>query len=72
MVFIDPPYFLQLKQKKLKRWNSKTLVKSVFEDPMAGTGTTGCAAKMLKRNFVLIEKNPQYVKLIRERLSQIP
>ncbi|MFZ8860267.1 MAG: DNA-methyltransferase [Thermocrinis sp.] len=195
MVFIDPPYFLQLKRKRLKRWNSKTLVKGVFEewdrfssfeeydgfieslllevkrvmkpnatlwvmgtyhnifrvgkimqdldfwilndviwvktnpmpnwlgvrftnatetliwavkdksvknytfnkeyaksfgigkiganvwmvltstkegdlilDPLAGTGTTGYAAKMLGRDFVLIEKNPQYVQLIRERL----
>ncbi len=32
MVFIDPPYFLQLKRKKLKRWNSKTLVRGVFEE----------------------------------------
>ncbi|MFZ8784509.1 DNA methyltransferase, partial [Thermocrinis sp.] len=39
-------------------------------DPLAGTGTTGFAAKMLGRDFVLIEKNPQYVQLIRERLSQ--
>jgi DNA modification methylase len=177
MVFIDPPYFLQLKRKKLKRWKSKTQVKGVFEewdsfssfeeydrfieslllevkrvmkpnatlwvmgtyhnifrvgkimqdytfnreyaksfgidkiganvwilpicsrkerlphptqkplellkriiltstkegdlilDPMAGTGTTGCAAKMLKRDFVLIEKDPQYVQIIKERLS---
>jgi len=37
-------------------------------DPLAGTGTTGYAAKMLGRDFVLIEKNPQYVQLIRERL----
>jgi DNA modification methylase len=37
-------------------------------DPLAGTGTTGYAAKMLGRDFVLIEKKPQYVQLIRERL----
>jgi len=41
-------------------------------DPLAGTGTTGHAAKMLGRDFVLIEKNPQYVQLIKERLSQVP
>jgi len=178
---IDPPYFLQLKRKRLRRWDSKTLVKGVFEewdsfssfeeydgfieslllgvkrvmkpnatlwvigtyhnifrvgkrlgvrftnatetliwavkdksvkkytfnreyaksfgigkvganqkpiellkrviltstkegdlilDPLAGTGTTGYAAKMLGRDFVLIGKNPQYVQLINERLSQ--
>jgi DNA modification methylase len=32
MVFIDPPYFLQLKKKKLKRWNVKTDVEGVFDE----------------------------------------
>jgi DNA modification methylase len=31
-------------------------------DPMAGTGTTGYVAKSLGRDFVMIEKNPGYVK----------
>jgi DNA modification methylase len=29
MVFIDPPYFLQLSKKELKRWNVKTTVEGV-------------------------------------------
>jgi len=37
-------------------------------DPMAGTGTTGCAAKMLGREFVMIEISPGYVQGIEERL----
>jgi len=37
-------------------------------DPMAGTGTTGYVASALKRNFILIEKNPDYIKVIEERL----
>lgn len=32
MVFIDPPYFLQLPKKTLKRWTVKTIVKGVEED----------------------------------------
>jgi DNA modification methylase len=32
MVFLDPPYFLQLPQKRLVRWKVKTLVEGVDED----------------------------------------
>jgi len=32
MVFLDPPYFLQLPQKRLFRWKVKTLVEGVDED----------------------------------------
>ena len=32
LVFIDPPYFLQLPKKELKRWNVKTEVKGVDEE----------------------------------------
>jgi DNA modification methylase len=32
MVFIDPPYFLQLQKKKLKRWNANTDVEGVFDE----------------------------------------
>jgi len=32
MVFIDPPYFLQLPKKELKRWGVKTVVEGVDDD----------------------------------------
>ncbi|MCG3219936.1 MAG: site-specific DNA-methyltransferase [Candidatus Heimdallarchaeota archaeon] len=32
LVFMDPPYFLQLPRKKLKRWNVKTDVEGVEDD----------------------------------------
>jgi len=32
MVFIDPPYFLQLPKKKLKRWKVKTIVEGVNDN----------------------------------------
>jgi len=38
-------------------------------DPMAGTGTTGYVALGLKRNFIMIEINPKYVKGIEERFK---
>ena len=38
-------------------------------DPLAGTGTTGYVAFTLKRDFVMIEINPKYVKGIKERFT---
>lgn len=38
-------------------------------DPFAGSGTTGVAAKNLKRNYILIEKEPKYVEIARQRIS---
>jgi DNA modification methylase len=32
MVFIDPPYFLQLSKKELKRWNVQTTVNGVLDE----------------------------------------
>jgi len=40
-------------------------------DNCAGSGTTGVAAKNLKRNFILIEKEPKYVEIARERLKSV-
>lgn len=39
-------------------------------DPFAGSGTTGVAAKQLKRNCTLIEISPKYIEIIKSRLSQ--
>jgi len=38
-------------------------------DPVAGTGTTGYVAQALKRNFIMIEVNPKYVKGVEERFK---
>jgi len=37
-------------------------------DPFAGSGTTGVTAEQLQRKAILIELNPEYVKLIHNRL----
>ena len=39
-------------------------------DPFAGSGTTGEVAEMEGRNSTLIELNPEYIELIRNRTSQ--
>lgn len=38
-------------------------------DPVAGSGTTGVAAKKLNRNFTLIDKNIDSIKTIKERMN---
>lgn len=42
-------------------------VPCVVLDPFAGSGTTGAVARSMGRSSILIELNPEYVKLIRER-----
>ncbi|MHA1398041.1 MAG: DNA-methyltransferase [Candidatus Heimdallarchaeaceae archaeon] len=39
-------------------------------DPLAGTGTTGVVAKALKRNFIMIEKNEEYIEGIISRFNR--
>jgi site-specific DNA-methyltransferase (adenine-specific) len=41
----------------------------VILDPFAGSGTTGVACKNLNRNFILIEKEPEYIDIINKRLQ---
>jgi len=38
-------------------------------DNCAGSGTTGVACKNLNRNFILIEKEPEYIDIINKRLA---
>ena len=42
----------------------------VVLDPFAGSGTTGFVAQQLGRSGLLIELNPAYVELIKQRLNQ--
>jgi len=38
-------------------------------DPFAGSGTTGVACKNLNRNYILIEKEPKYYDLMKDRIE---
>jgi site-specific DNA-methyltransferase (adenine-specific) len=38
-------------------------------DPFAGSGTTGVACKNTNRNYILIEKEPEYIQIIKQRLQ---
>ena len=40
-------------------------------DPMMGSGTTGKMAKRLNRNFIGIEKDPEYFKISEKRIGSI-
>ena len=41
----------------------------VVLDPFAGSGTTGVACEILNRNYILIEKEPEYCNIIESRLK---
>jgi len=41
----------------------------VVLDPFGGSGTTGVACKNLNRNYILIEKEPEYIEIINKRLT---
>jgi DNA modification methylase len=44
----------------------------IILDPFIGSGTTAIAAKMLGRKYVGIEKNPEYIKIARKRIKNVP
>lgn len=53
----------------LKKWNKiSSNPGDIVLDPFAGSGSTGVAALELGRDFALVEKERQYVDIIRERL----
>jgi len=44
----------------------------VVLDMFFGSGTTGAVAKRLGRNYIGIELNPEYIKLAKKRIEQVP
>jgi len=40
-------------------------------DPFAGSGTTGIACKKTGRNYILIEKDPEYVEIAKRRIEEV-
>ncbi len=65
---VHPAVFpLELAEKVIRYYSFKG---DVVLDPFAGVGTTGKAAWKLERRFVLIEKEPAYVDVIREEILE--
>jgi len=50
---------------------SSTNKDDLILDPFLGSGTTAVVAKKLKRNFIGIDQDPQYIKLAKIRLSKV-
>ena len=50
---------------------TKTPTGGIVLDPFAGSGTTGLACKKTGRDFILIEKEPEYVKIANARLNSV-
>ena len=48
---------------------TKTPTGGVVLDPFAGSGTTGLAAQNTGRDFILIEKEKEYVEIAKARLK---
>lgn len=59
------PY--ELAQDHILTWTKEC---DVVLDPFAGSGTTGLACKNINRKYILIEKEPEYVEIIKKRLSK--
>ena len=57
---------LQLAQDHIQTWSNKG---DIVLDPFAGSGTTGVACQNLNRNFILMEQEPEYVEIIKQRLE---
>jgi site-specific DNA-methyltransferase (adenine-specific) len=51
---------------------SSTNPGDIVLDPFFGTGTTGAVASRLGRHWIGIERDPGYVELARQRISQVP
>ena len=62
-----------VKPVKLMLWLVKLVSKEgdIVVDPFGGSGTTGMACKMLKRHYILIEKEKEYCEIARARIDAI-
>lgn len=62
-----------IKPVNLKRWLVRLLTPpgGTVLDPFAGTGTTGEAALLERRNVLLIEREESYFRCIEQRLSEV-
>jgi len=57
----------QLARDHIISWSNEG---DIVHDPMMGSGTTGKMAKLLNRNFIGIEKDPEYFKIAENRIKK--
>ena len=56
----------------IKYWiEMSSNIKEIILDPFCGSGSTGEAAWIVNRNFILIEKNQEYYKIAEERMKNL-
>lgn len=56
----------------IKYWiEMSSMPNDIILDPFCGSGSTGEAAWLANRNFILIEKNQEYFKKAEERMSKL-
>lgn len=60
------PFPLQLATDHILSWSNEG---DTVLDPFAGSGTTGVACINTNRKYILIEKDPQYCEIIRNRIA---
>lgn len=68
---LNGPHGLRIVEKYEKSCSCPTndTVPGTVLDPFGGSGTTGLVASRLKRNAVLIELNPEYVRMAERRVN---
>ena len=49
---------------------TKTPTGGIVLDPFAGSGTTGVACQNTGRDFILIEREEEYIEIIKARLNR--
>ncbi len=56
----------KLAEDHILSWSNKG---DLVLDPFAGSGTTGLACQNTDRDYILIEKEPEYIKIAEARLK---
>lgn len=69
---VNPSIHPTQKPVELMKWCLENYSKEndLIFDPFLGSGTTAVACKQLKRNFIGVEKMPEYCKIAQERLDK--
>lgn len=61
------PFPCELARDHIQSWTNEG---DIVLDPMAGSGTSGVAAKQLKRNFICIDVSEEYCALAEKRITE--